>query len=136
MDLPLQLPSLLSLGRVAHLGREFLRELLEFLQVLAYLDFAVLVEQHAEQRLRAARVLDRLRSEEDVIRGLVVEGPILGRVRASLARRIFEEEYDAVDLSQTLELVRIERDELLELHVLDAELLDEVREDALWSVNA
>lgn len=60
------------------------------------------VEQQAQQGLRAARVLDRLLGEEDVVRRVVVEGPV-GELAGAVRRgRDFEEEYDAVDRASRL----------------------------------
>jgi hypothetical protein len=55
------------------------------------------VEKQAQQGLRAARVLDRLLGEEDVVGGVVVKGPV-GELAGVVRRgRDFEEEDDAVD---------------------------------------
>ncbi len=55
------------------------------------------VEQKAQQGLRAARVLDRLLGEEDVVGGVVVKAPV-GELAGVVRRgRDFEEEDDAID---------------------------------------
>lgn len=59
----------------------------------------VLVQQDGEQGLGAASVLDRLRGEEEVLRGGVVEGAVSGLAVGALlvrARRVLEQEDDAV----------------------------------------
>jgi hypothetical protein len=64
----------------------------------------------------------------------VVKGAVFRYVGRLLARRILEEEDDAVDVAERPQLVGVEREELRELYILDAELLDEVREDALMTL--
>lgn len=120
-----------SARRSTHLGRELARKLLELLQLPADLDLALLVQQHRNQRLCAARVLDRLRREEEPVRRLVVEGAVFRDVGGLLARRVLEEEDDAVDVAERPQLVFVEREQLRELDILNAELLDEVCEDTL-----
>lgn len=61
----------------------------------------------------------------------MVEVAILGFVGARLASRVLEEEDDAVDFPQSLEVVGLEGYKLFELDILNTELFDEVREDAL-----
>lgn len=105
------IPYLLRVAQrlAAELGRQDHCELLEIPQLVAHVDEAGLgalrrrrvrlVQQHAEQCLCPARVLDRLRGEEDVLARLVVECAVerlvarpVGRVRGEL-----EEKDDAVD---------------------------------------
>lgn len=121
--------------RATHLWRKVARKLLEVLQLLANVDFALLVQQHRDQRLCAARILDRLRGEEELVCRLVVVRPVLGHVGRLLARGVLEEEDDAVDVSERPHLAGVERCELLKLHILDPELLDEVCEDSLHDVS-
>jgi len=58
-----------------------------------------------------------------------VVGPLAAPVR--LVGRELEEEDDAVDGVELGEGVGVEREELLELDALDAQVLEEVGEDAL-----
>ena len=63
----------------------------------------------------------------------MVKGPVewaVGR-RIRAIRRVFEEKYDAVEGLQGYQLGGIEREELFELDIFDAEVLDEGCEDAL-----
>lgn len=110
--------------KATYLWREIARKLLKLLQVLANLDIALAIQQQRNDGLRATRILYRLRGEEEVVRGVVVKGPVLGCACLRFARRVLEEEDDAVDGAQALELGGLERGQLFELYVLDAELLD------------
>jgi hypothetical protein len=83
-----------------HLRRELASKLFEFLQLLSNLHFALFVQQHRDYRLRTACILYRLRREEEVVCRLVVECAVLWYVGWFLARRILEEEDDAVDVSE------------------------------------
>lgn len=112
-----------SVHVASHLWRELPRELLELSQLLPYLHLPVLVQQHRKQSLCPTGILYRLCGEEQIVRRRVVEATIFGGIGARLARRVLEEEYDAVDLASLSELVGLERYELFELHVLDAKLL-------------
>ncbi|KAF7554478.1 hypothetical protein G7046_g6804 [Stylonectria norvegica] len=102
---------------------------------LADVDVGRLVEQHAEEGLRGAGVLDRLRGEEDVLGGRLVEGAVEGAAGRGvrLVGWVFEEEDDAVEGLEGVELRGVEGQELFKLHILDAEVLDEGGEDALFS---
>lgn len=73
----------------------------------------------------------RLRGKEDVACRTVVKAAIFWCVGSCLARGVFEEKYDAIDLAKTLQLVCFESQKLLKLYVFDAELFDEVSEDTL-----
>ncbi len=84
-------------GKPTYVARERRGELLELFQVASNIHLAILVEQHAQQRLRPARILDGLRGEEDVVVGAIVEAAVLRRRRRLLARWVPEEEDDAVD---------------------------------------
>lgn len=94
---------------------------------------AVLVEEHAEEGLRRACVLDRLRGEEDALRGVVVKGPVLRALDAGvgLVGRVLEEEDYAVEGLEGEQLRGVEGEEFFELDVFDAEVFDERCEDAL-----
>lgn len=92
----------------AELGRQHHGELTKVAQLLANVDrgavsgrrpFAGLVQQYAEQRLRGACVLYRLRGEEELLRGRLVKGAIEGAIGCGVGfvGRVFEEEDDAVD---------------------------------------
>lgn len=124
--------------RVAQrLASEFRRqrhgELAKVLHLGPNLHVIRLVHEHTQQGLRRAGILYRLRREEDVLGGGVVEGPVerpVGR-RIRAVGRVFEEEYDAVERLQGHQLGRVEREELFELDMLDAEVLDEGCENAL-----
>jgi hypothetical protein len=89
----------------AHFRWELLCKLLELLQIFAYLHLAILVQQHAQQGLRAARVLYCLRGKEDVARRIMVEATVLWCVGTRLAGGVLEEEYNAVDLAEASEFV-------------------------------
>jgi hypothetical protein len=116
----------------AHLRWKLLGEFLELLQIFSYLHLAILVQQNTQQSLRAARILYCLRGKEDVVCRIMVEATVFWCVGPRFACRVLEEEYDAVDLSEASEFVGVQGYELFELYVLNAEFLDEVREDALW----
>lgn len=120
----------------AELGRQHHGEFAEIGQRLAHVDVCGAVEQHAEEGLGGARVLDRLRGEEDGLGGVTVELAVEGPVGSGvgLVRRVLEEEDDAVNGLQREEVLRIERHELFELHALDPEVLDERGEDTLEGV--
>jgi hypothetical protein len=77
--------------------------------------------------------LDGLRGEEEAFRGILVKGPVEGLV-AGVVGGVggeLEEEDDAVDGVQLGERVGVEREELLELDVFYAEVVEQVGEDAL-----
>jgi len=100
-----------------------------------------LVEEHAEQGLGAAGILDGLRGEEEALRGVVVEGAVERLVAGAVGGvgGVLEEEDNAVDGVELGEGVRVEREELLELDVFYAEVIEQVGEDALgcsWSAIA
>jgi hypothetical protein len=85
-----------------------------------------LVEQDAEQGLRAAGVLDGLRGEEEALRGIFVEGAV-ERLVAGVVGCVggeLEEEDDAVDGVELRERVGVEREELLELYVFYANVVE------------
>eukprot|EP00964_Phaeocystis_antarctica_P025568 scaffold14396_cov48-Phaeocystis_antarctica.AAC.1 len=119
------------------LGVELLGEALEARQLLAQLDLVrVRVRVRARVRvrvgdredgLRRARVGDDLLGEEEVV--LVVRG---GRAVVRLRQVLLplEQEDQPVHLAQLAHRVAVERVDLLELHTLDAHLLDELGEDA------
>ena len=93
----------------ADLGRQGDGELAEVAKLVADVDVprvalprdgrVRLVEEHAQERLCAARILDGLVGKEEALAGVVVEGAVEGLVGASvwLVRRVLEEEDDAVD---------------------------------------
>jgi hypothetical protein len=117
---------------VAHVLGKRSRELLEVPQRPANVHRAIVIQQHAEQRLCAARILDRLRGEEVFIGRAVVKRAVLRPVLGPLlARRVLEQEDDAVDGAQLAQAVGVEADELFELDVFGAEVLEQVGEDAL-----
>lgn len=64
----------------------------------------------------------------------MVIGAVFGLIRPLFARRVFEEEDDTVNLSSLAELIGLESYEFFELNIFDAELLNEVCEDALRGV--
>lgn len=114
-----------------HLWRELCGKLLELAQLFANVDLALLVQQHRDQGLGAAGILYRLRGKEEVVGGVVVVCAVPWLLAWLLARGVLEEEDDAVDGAELLQRRWVQRQQVLKLHVLDAELLDEVREDAL-----
>lgn len=57
----------------------------------------LLVQKHGKQSLRPASVLNRLRGEEKLLRGVIVEVPVFWSIIGLFRGRIFEEEDDAVD---------------------------------------
>lgn len=88
----------------AQVRREPRREVLERAQLAADVDGRrvaggrVLVEDHREDGLRAAGVLDRLGREEEVCAGVgVVRAVLRGCARGRRVAQVFEEEDDAVD---------------------------------------
>lgn len=121
--------------RSTHLWRELAREVLELLELLANVDLALLVQQHRDQRLSAACILDCLGCEEELVGGVVVVFAVVGSVGRLLARRVLEEKDDAVDVAERSQRVGVECGELFELDVLNPKLLDEVREDTLGLVS-
>lgn len=104
-------------GLAAKLGREHHGELAEVAQRIAHVDVAGLasgrirlVEQHAQQGLCAACVLDCLCREKEALRCIVVVGAVERLLTAvGSVGRVFEEEYDAVDGVELGESVGIER---------------------------
>lgn len=120
-------------GLAAELRGQDHGELAKVAQLLADLDIGRLVEEHAEEGLGGAGVLDGLGGEEDVLRGGVVEGAVaraVGRC-VGLVGRVLEEEDDAIDGLEGEELRGVEGQELFELDVFDAEVFDERGEDTL-----
>ena len=129
-------------GLAAELGGQDHGELAEVAEGGAHVNAGVcvvvgrLVEEHAEEGLGAAGVLDRLRGEPEGggLRRGVVEGPVEGLVVVCAVGgvgREFEEEDYPVDGVQLGERIGIEGEELFELHIFDAEVVEEVCEDAL-----
>jgi hypothetical protein len=114
-----------------HLWRKVAGELLELFQLLADVDLLFSVQQERDNGLCATRILDGLRREEQGIRRRVVVGAVFRHVASLLARGVLEQKYHAVQGAKRLQVRGLEGGELLELDVLDAELLDEVGEDAL-----
>lgn len=129
-------------GLAADLGGQRDGELAEVAKLVADVDLpgftllrdgrVGLVEEHAQQRLRAARVLDRLVREEEPLAGVVVEDAVFGLVGApvGLVRGVLEEEDDAVDRVELRERVGFEREEFLELDTFYAEIGEEIGKDA------
>ena len=73
--------------------------------------------------MRATRILDCLRREEDSLSSIVVIVPVqrfVSLAAIGLIRRVFEEEDDAVNGVKTGELGRIKAEKLLELDIFDA----------------
>lgn len=97
-------------GLTTELGRQHHSKLSKLAQLLANLDVVRLVEQHTQQRLRGARILDRLGGEKDVLRGRVVKGAVAGALgcRIGLVGRVLEQEDDAVDGLEGEELGGVE----------------------------
>jgi len=118
----------------AELGGQNHGEFLEVAEVGANVDLAglVLVEQHGQQSLRAARILDRLCGEEEVLCRVVVECAVERLVCGGIGAvcRILEEEDDAVDWMELRESLGLKRQQLLELHILDTKAVKKICEDA------
>lgn len=130
----------------AELGRQHHGEVAKVAQLLANVDLvavvvgggvgvgvARLVQQHTEQRLRGARILYRLRGEEELFRGGLIEFTVEGPVGCGvwLVGWVFEEKDDTVDGLQRKQLRRVQGEELFKLNVPDAEIFYQRGEYAL-----
>lgn len=113
------------------LRRKLDSELPEVAQLFTNIDILILVQQHAQQRLGSACILNRLRGEEHAGARIVVERPVLGCAGCvGRVGGVFEEKDEAVERLQGGKFGGIEREELFELDILHTEVLDQGREDA------
>lgn len=83
---------------------EVTRKLLELSQLLADINLLFSVQQKRDYRLCSAGVLYGLRREEDGARRFVVVGAVLRYIAGLLAGRVFEEEDDAIDCTEVLQV--------------------------------
>ena len=65
--------------QTTHLGRKPVSEIRKLPQLISHIDPSLsgLIQQHRQQRLRPACVLDRLRRKEEIVGSSVVEGTVL-----------------------------------------------------------
>lgn len=119
-------------GLAADVGGEHAGKVLELAELVPDIDF-VAVQDDAEEGLGAASVLDGLVGEEDAVGGGFVVGAIVGGGSAGVGAvgGELEEEDDAVYGVEGREVGRVEGEELFELDVFYAEVLEEVCEYAL-----
>lgn len=115
--------------------RKVASKLLELLQFLSDINLLFPVQQKRDYRLGSASILDGLRREEQGIRRLVVVRAVFGDVAGFLARGVLEEENHTIDGPEVLQVGSFERSELLKLYVLNPELLNQIRENALRAVS-
>lgn len=115
-------------GLAAELGWQLDGEVAEITERSTNIDTGGgLVEEHAEEGLRGAGILDGLGSEEDGACGVVVEGAVEGAVDGGVGAVgwVLEEEDDAVEGLERCELRGVEGEEFFELDVFDAEVFNE-----------
>lgn len=119
------------------LGRQHHGELAKVSHLGSNVDILRLVHQDAEEGLRGARILDCLGGKEHLLRGAVVERPVERSVWRSIrpVGRVLEEENHPVQRLQSHQFGGVESEQLFELDIFDAEVLDERREDALFRRN-
>lgn len=88
--------------------------------------------------MRTAGILNSLGCEEQALGSIVVEVAVqrLLCCRVWSVGRVFEEENDTVDGVEGGKRIRLKGQELFELYILDAEIIEQVGEDTLNYMSA